>query len=463
MAAPIERRLAKEIETAGRRQGWWHSGGILVALSGGGDSMALLCLLRMAWGGRIEAAHLEHGFRGEASLADARFVEDFCRSHGIRCHVRHTDVASLRRKGESSETAGRRIRYEFLNETSERENLPFIATAHNAEDTVETVVHHFFRGTGIAGLSGISERRGSIVRPLIDCARDDLRRFLRAQNVPWREDATNYENNYTRNKIRNELLPWARSNLNESAERSILGLAGECSRVSSRLAAEAGTMLRLVTRNHPFALAAWDSAAARRMSEAQLSSALRSQAESLSLPVIDRKRITLLAGMIKNHSRGRFQWAGDVEICCGGPLIGWIERSLLNPPPDEKIFLSDGTSRNFSWGPWTIELEMKRGSNDARKFGDSGIRAEITSRDSSGVLELSSADNFTGKNFPGFHAKIPWWCTASTPVLSWKSENSSAVWRPWTRRYVRSDGVYVIIARVFIGRNVCERCRELCT
>ena len=453
MATPIERRLAKELETAGKRQGWWHSEGILVALSGGGDSMALLCLLRMAYGGRVEAAHLEHGFRGEASLADARFVQDFCRSSGIKCHVRHADVASLRRKGESVETAGRRIRYEFLSETSERENLPKVATAHNAEDAAETVVHHFFRGTGIAGLSGIPEQTGRVVRPILNFSRDDLRLYLRTLGIPWREDATNSENKYTRNKIRNELLPWARSNLNESADRSILGLAGECSRVSSRLLAEAGAMLRLVSRNHPLALAAWDSAATRRMSETQISSALRLQADLLSLPVIGRKRTVLLSEMIKNCRPGRFQWAGDIEVCCGGPLIGWIERSLLEPPPCEKIFLHHGDSRNFLWGPWTIELEMKHGGAFTPcGFQSASPLAEFSSRDSSGVIELSSFDNFMNIKIPGFHAKIPWWSAANTPVIYWKSENSFAVWCPGTRRDVRREGDYVIIARVFIQK-----------
>ena len=413
--------------------------------------MALLCLLLAAFEGRVEAAHLEHGFRGEASLADARFVRDFCRSSGIKCHVKYADVASLRRQGESAEVAGRRIRYEFLSETSERENLPYIATAHNAEDVTETVVHHFFRGTGIAGLSGISERRDRIVRPIINCSRNDLRLYLRTRGIPWREDATNNENNYTRNKIRNDLLPWARSNLNNSTDRSILGLAGECSRVSSRLLTEAGAMLRLVSRNHPFALAAWDSAAARRMSEMQLSSALRLQAELLSLPVIDRKRTVLLSGMIKDNRRGRFQWADDIEVCCGSPLIGWIRRHMLEPPPEARVSLNDGDARNFSWGPWTIELKMRNGgAYSPRGFRSARQYTEFSSRDSSGIVELSSACNFMNIKNPGFHAKIPWWSTACMPVLFLKNGNSCSVWLPGTRRDVRGEGEYVIIARVFV-------------
>ena len=451
MFSSIARRLSRELETAGKRQGWWDSGGLLVALSGGGDSMAMLALLRMSYGGRIVAAHLEHGFRGEASLEDAKFVEDFFRASGIPCHVRHADVASLRLKGESSETAGRRVRYEFFSEMLERENLPFIATAHNAGDVVETVAHHFFRGTGIAGLSGISERRGRVVRPVLNCTREDLRLFLREAGIPWREDDTNGENIYTRNKLRNGLLPWARSNLNEAADRSILGLADECSRVSANLRTEAENILRLVGRDHPFALAAWDAEATRRLSDTQMPSALRAQAEILGLPVIDRRRMELACEMIRGGGRGRFQWAGDVEVCGGHSLLGWIRRGLLDSPGAEEITLADGGAREVTWGPWPVELEMRRHDHTHASAGNHGrSKTEFMACDASGIVEISDADSFMKKNNRAFHVKIPWWSARNTPVLSWKSENSFGKWLPGTRREVRGEGAYAIIAHVFV-------------
>jgi tRNA(Ile)-lysidine synthase len=444
-------RLSRELESAGKRQGWWDSGGLLAALSGGGDSMAMLALLRMSYGGRIVAAHLEHGFRGEASLSDAKFVENFCQASGVPCYVRHADVAGLRLKGESSETAGRRVRYEFFGEILERENLSFIATAHNAGDVAETAAHHFFRGTGIAGLSGISERRGRVVRPILNCAREDLRQFLREEGVPWREDETNSENVYTRNKIRNGLLPWARSNLNESADRSILGLAGECSRVSKNLRAEAENILRLVGRDHPFALAAWDAGAACRLSDTQLSSALRAQAEALGLPVLDRHRMELACGMIRGEGRGRFQWAGDVEVCCGHSLLGWIRRGVFDPPDSAEIALTDGGLREAAWGPWTVKLEMKRYDSSRAGIGNSGrSKTAFMSRDASGIVEICDANSFMKKNNLAFHVKIPWWSIHNTPALSWKSENSFESWLPGARREVRGEGAYVIIAHVFV-------------
>jgi tRNA(Ile)-lysidine synthase len=417
---------------------------MLVACSGGGDSMALLSLARMAFKGRIVAAHLEHGLRGEASVADARFVEEYCRTHGIACHVRHRDVAAGRAKGESCETAGRRIRYEFFEEIRRAENLPFVATAHNAEDAAETLTHHFFRGTGIAGLSGITGLRGHIARPLVRCARGDLRAFLRERGIPWREDETNALNRYTRNKIRNQLMPWVRSNINGAAERALLGLADECSGLSGRLASEASVLLRLVARDHHVALAAWDAPTARRLSDIQLPEVLRLQASLLGLPVLDRHRTLELCGLVRRGARARFQWAGNVEVCCDSALLGWVTRDMLESPPASRAALSGSCPASLRWGPWTLTSRLVRRSGaDCRAPGV--WRGLMVSRDNCGILSISDVNSFTGKNKTGFHVKIPWWSARLTPFISWESENSFADWLPGVRKEVCGDGDYVII------------------
>jgi tRNA(Ile)-lysidine synthase len=422
---------------------------MLVACSGGGDSMALLSLVRMAFKGRIAAAHLEHGLRGEASIADARFVGEYCRTHGIACHVRHRNVASSRMKGESCETAGRRIRYEFFEEVRRIENLPFVATAHNAEDAAETLTHHFFRGTGIAGLSGITGIRGHIVRPLVRCGREELRMFLRERGVLWREDETNALNHYTRNKIRNELMPWVRSNINEAADRALLGLADECSGLSRRLESEAAVFLRLVARDHPFALAAWDTPAVRRLSDTQILDVLRLQASLLNLPVLGRQRTVELRGLVRRGARARFQWAGNVEVCCDRALLGWVTRDMFESPPGARTVLSEAAPISLRWGPWTLTFRLvRRAGADCRVWGV--WRGLMSSKDNCGILSISAANSFKEKNNMGFHVKIPWWSAHLTPFISWESENSSAVWLPGVRKEVRGDGDYVIIADVCV-------------
>ena len=450
MQTNVEHRLRREFESAGKRQGWWDAGGILVACSGGGDSMALLSLARMAFKGRVAAAHLEHGLRGEASLADARFVEEYCRTHGIVCRVRHRNVAASRMKGESCETAGRRVRYEFFEEIRRAENLPFVATAHNAEDAAETLTHHFFRGTGVAGLSGITGLRGHIARPLLRCGRGELREFLRERGIPWREDETNALNHYTRNKIRNELMPWVRSNINGAADRALLGLADECSGLSVRLASEAAAFLRLVARDHPFALAAWDAPAAGRLSDTQLPEVLRSQASLLDLPVLDRHRTLELCRLVRRGARARFQWAGNVEVCCDKTLLGWVTRDMLESPPEARAVLSEAKPVSLRWGPWTLTFRLvRRAGVDYRAPGV--WRGQMISRDNCGILSISDANSFTEKNKTDFHVKIPWWSARLTPFISWESENSFADWLPGVRKKMRGDGDYVIIADVCVS------------
>jgi hypothetical protein len=350
-------------------------------------------------------------------------------------------------KGESCETAGRRIRYEFFEEVRRAENLPFVATAHNAEDAAETLTHHFFRGTGIAGLSGITGLRGHIARPLVRCGRDDLRAFLRERGIPWREDETNALNHYTRNKIRNQLMPWVRSNINEAAERAMLGLADECSRLSGRLASEAAVFLRLVARDHPFALAAWDASAARRLSDVQIPEVLRLQASLLGLPVLDRHRTVELCGLVRRGAPARFQWAGDVEICCDRALLGWVTRDMLKSPPASRAVLSGADPVSLRWGPWTlISRLVRRADADYRARGV--WRGFMFSRDNRGILSISDANSFMGKNKTGFHVKIPWWSARLTPFISWESENSFADWLPGVRKEVCGGGDYVIITDV---------------
>ncbi|MDL2263349.1 tRNA lysidine(34) synthetase TilS [Synergistaceae bacterium OttesenSCG-928-I11] len=303
--------------------------GILVALSGGSDSMALLSLLRERYEGEIAAAHLEHGFRGAASVADADFVRTYCESIGIFCYVKHVDVPGSRRGGESAEMAGRRARYDFFCEVAQREGFTWIATGHTADDVVETMLLNLFRGTGYRGLSGIAGRRGKIVRPLIDCRRGDLRAYLAERNIPWREDETNATGDYRRNKIRNELLPWVRKNLNESVDRVLLGLAHESLEIADEEEAEAGTLCDALGLEAPDALAVWDLRRARTLSDRKRCAALREQGRRLSLPVLDRKRTEELSRLIARSGRWRFQWAGDVEVVARNGFLCWAHRGDL--------------------------------------------------------------------------------------------------------------------------------------
>ena len=145
----------------GIRQGWLSSGNpLVVAVSGGSDSMALLWLFRVFYEGGIVAAHFEHGIRGSESMEDALFVKDMAGRWGIETAVRHEDVPRSLEKGESLEAGARRLRYLFFERTAEERGACGVALGHNREDVAETALFHLLRGSGVRGVAGIPERRG---------------------------------------------------------------------------------------------------------------------------------------------------------------------------------------------------------------------------------------------------------------------------------------------------------------
>lgn len=182
-------------------------GKILCAVSGGADSMCLLHLLHS--GGReVMAAHFEHGIRGEESLRDAAFVQNWCRAQEIPCVTGHGDAPGYaREKGLSLEAAARELRYHFLEETAAEQGCDWIATAHNGDDQVETVLLNLSRGAGTRGLRGIPPRRGKIIRPLLGLSRQEIEDYLGKNAIPHVEDSSNQSDACSRNRIRHWVVP----------------------------------------------------------------------------------------------------------------------------------------------------------------------------------------------------------------------------------------------------------------
>ena len=182
---------------------------LIVGLSGGADSVALLHLLH-SWqeeeNWQITAVHIHHGLRGKEADEDARFAEDFCASLGIPCVVKRYDVAKeAKLRGLGEEETGRILRYAAFREAAGREGR--IAVAHHRKDQAETVLMRLCRGTGLTGLTGMSPVRGDICRPLLFCDREEVEQYCRENHLLWREDATNQQEKYTRNKLRLRILP----------------------------------------------------------------------------------------------------------------------------------------------------------------------------------------------------------------------------------------------------------------
>ena len=176
------------------------------AVSGGADSMVMLVILKKL-GYDVTALHFEHGIRGDESKSDMRFVRDFCEQNAIPFVCGCADVPGMRKKGESMETAARRLRYEFFERSAKEHGLKCIATAHHADDNAETVIMNLLRGSGVKGMRGISPVRGIYVRPMLALNRADIESYAQENGISFVTDSTNLDNEYTRNKIRNSVLP----------------------------------------------------------------------------------------------------------------------------------------------------------------------------------------------------------------------------------------------------------------
>lgn len=184
---------------------------ILVGVSGGVDSVVLLDILvklRPVYNLTIFVAHLNHGLRGKVADEDEAFVVNLAEKYNVKVYTKKEDMLAYADANKiSSEEAGRVLRYAFFDEIMQRENIQKIAIAHNKNDQAETILMRIMRGTGLDGIVGIKPVNGRIIRPLLFCSRAEIEAFESAEKLNHREDDTNKENIYTRNTIRNQLIP----------------------------------------------------------------------------------------------------------------------------------------------------------------------------------------------------------------------------------------------------------------
>lgn len=195
---------------------------VLVALSGGADSMSLLyslIMLREELEIDICAAHVNHSIRGEDSDADEQYVRSVCNKLGIELYCVKYDVPAISKQtGEGLEECGRRLRYEFFESICES---ALIATAHNLNDCEETLLFNLTRGAGLNGLCSIPPIRGNIIRPLIECSRDEIEQFCFENSIDYVIDKTNCDVSYSRNRIRHNVIPQLKE-INSSFDSSAL-------------------------------------------------------------------------------------------------------------------------------------------------------------------------------------------------------------------------------------------------
>ncbi len=208
----LRKKFLETVRSRGMDRLMEQSGVVIAAFSGGADSSALLLLLSeyaKEKGLRLIAAHVNHMIRGEEADGDEQFARDAAERLGIPIYVKKVDVPALAKEtGEGLEEAARKVRYSFFDELSSEFCGAPVATAHNSDDNLETVLHHMMRGSGLKGLCGIDPiRDGRYIRPLIACSAKEIRAFCELEGIPYRIDSTNTDTAYTRNFIRHRIVP----------------------------------------------------------------------------------------------------------------------------------------------------------------------------------------------------------------------------------------------------------------
>ena len=200
---------------------------VTVGLSGGADSVCLLIALKKMerlLKIKLNAVHINHCLRGEEALRDEEFCRKLCAENEVSFEAVRVDVKGYAEEHRlSTEEAGRILRYEILLSKTPEGGL--VATAHHADDQAETVLLNILRGGGLRGLSGILYRRDNIIRPLLDLGKEEILDYAKDKGIDFVTDSTNLENDYTRNRLRNEIIPLLKRDVNEGSALHLKELA----------------------------------------------------------------------------------------------------------------------------------------------------------------------------------------------------------------------------------------------
>ncbi len=306
--------LGKYFRETGIRQGWLKAGSACLAVSGGGDSLAMLWLFKTFWQGEITAIHVNHGIRGDEADGDEEFAGKFASDMGVKFRSVRVNVPSSRMKGESLEASARRIRLNSLIAAAQEMGVKTIMLGHNRDDLAETVLFNILRGTGIRGSVGITESTNTqgitFCRPLLGLRREFLREILRVRGLSWREDSTNNDDAYTRNYIRLKLLPMIEASINASAAEHLAQFGEEMRKVREQEDNHSRELLSTCRENER----TLNRKVLRSYSEDDITLVIRDIGRELGLRTLSRRRCSELAGLIRKGGKFEFQWCGNMTV-----------------------------------------------------------------------------------------------------------------------------------------------------
>lgn len=224
---------------------------LIIGLSGGADSVCLFLILKEICDNRgikMTAVHVNHGIRAKEAVRDENFGRDLCAKYGVEYVTKHFDVPSYADKhGLSCEEAGRVLRYTVFNEVADGYGNARIAVAHHMDDQAETVLFNMCRGSSLKGLCGMHPVNGRIIRPLLCVRKDEIVNFLRDCGQEYCEDCTNADDDYSRNRIRHNVLPWLSREINGSTVKNIVSLSLDVSEAEDYLSMETDKIYRCIS------------------------------------------------------------------------------------------------------------------------------------------------------------------------------------------------------------------------
>ncbi len=346
---------------------------MIAAYSGGADSAALLVLLSEYCGEAgvpLTAVHVHHGIRGDEADRDAAACGDFCRTRGIDFRTVRVDVpAYAAEHGVGWEEAARILRYEALSAVAETAVSPLIATAHSADDQLETVLFRLLRGTALDGLCGIPPLRDRIIRPLLSCGAADIRTFCREEKIPYVTDSTNGDTAYTRNYIREEIVPLLTA-IHPDPAAAVSRTAALLRSDSEYLKAQAAASIEAgATTASLHVLSPMPDALLSRTVMTLYENAAHTRKDLSSVHVRDVMRL------VRRGGYGRICLPGDVIAAVSSGQLTFTRREDIppTPPSDFEMPLSVGEHLfpEYGFGLWVSEHpEGEYSAADAKKTAE---------------------------------------------------------------------------------------------
>lgn len=280
-------------------------------------------------GFRLAVAHLNHGLRGESGRRDAELVRSVADRLGLTVVVTECDPGELRARSQGSlEESARNTRYEFLRRTAIALQLPFVATAHHAGDQAETILHHVLRGTGLRGMRGIPERRPlgesvTLIRPMLTISRDTIQHFVTEQQISFSDDGTNADSDFTRNRIRNQLLPSLRKEFNPRVDAGLIRLSQQTGEVLDCLDALADQILDRALLEQTPSVCRLDREVLQQWPEPLIRHALTVLWSRCAWPrqMMTSRHWTQLAGIIIDGNERALDLPGRLRLSCSGRIV----------------------------------------------------------------------------------------------------------------------------------------------